>query len=49
MMPGTPERVTHDYVRAGTLDLFAALQVAGPTAGTVITQIQSRHRAVEEQ
>jgi transposase len=47
MMPGTPERVTHDYVRAGTLDLFAALQVAGPTAGTVITQIQSRHRAVE--
>jgi transposase len=47
MMPGTPERVTHDYIRAGTLDLFAALAVAGPTAGQVITQIHSQHRAVE--
>jgi transposase len=47
MMPGTPERVTHDYIRAVTLDLFAALAVAGPTAGQVITGIRSRHRAVE--
>lgn len=47
MMPGTPERVTHDYIRAGTLDLFAALTVAGPMAGQVITQIHSQHRAVE--
>jgi transposase len=47
MMPGVPERVTHDYVRAGTLDLFAALEIAGPSAGRVITQIHPRHRAVE--
>ncbi len=47
MMPGTPERVTHDYIRAGTLDLFAALEVARPTAGRVITQIHSQHRAIE--
>jgi transposase len=47
MMPGVPERATHDYIRAGTLDLFAALEVAGPTAGRVITQIHARHRAIE--
>ncbi len=28
MMPGTPERRTHDYVRHGTTTLFAALDVA---------------------
>ena len=28
MMPGMPERRTFDYVRAGTTDLFAALDVA---------------------
>jgi hypothetical protein len=39
-VPGTPERVTHDYISAGMLDLFAALAVAGPTAGQVITQIR---------
>ena len=47
MMPGTPERISHDYIRAGTLDLFAALEVAGPTPGRVITRINARHRAVE--
>jgi len=47
MMPGTPERITHDYIRAGTVDLFAALEVAGPTAGRVITQLHPRHRATE--
>jgi transposase len=47
MMLGTPERVTHDYIRAGTVDLFAALEVAGPTAGRVITQLHPRHRAIE--
>jgi len=26
MMPGTPERITHDYIRAGTVDLFDALE-----------------------
>jgi transposase len=44
MMPGVPERITHDYIRAGTTDLFAALEVA---TGTVITQMHSQHRARE--
>ena len=44
MMPGTPERVTHDYLRAGTTDLFAALDVA---TGKVITQMTAQHRAAE--
>ena len=33
MMPGTPARQTHDYVRHGTTSLFAALDI---TTGTVI-------------
>src|SRR6266568_519900 len=33
MMPGTPERRSHDYVRHGTTGLFAASSIAG---GTVI-------------
>ena len=28
MIPGTPERRSHDYVRHGTIDLFAALNTA---------------------
>jgi transposase/DNA-binding CsgD family transcriptional regulator len=40
MLPGTPKRATHDYIRNGTLDLFAALNVA---TGTVITDIRSTH------
>lgn len=28
MMPGTPERRSHDYVRHGTTSLFAALDMA---------------------
>src|SRR5918998_6646245 len=28
MLPHTPERHTHDYVRHGTIDLFAALNLA---------------------
>ncbi len=44
MMPGVPERASHDYIRAGTTDLFAALEVA---TGKVITQMHSRHRAIE--
>ncbi|GAA5615691.1 hypothetical protein Spla01_06908 [Streptomyces platensis] len=28
MMPGVPKRRGHDYVRAGTTTLFAALEVA---------------------
>src|SRR3954463_8453716 len=44
MMPGMPERRTHDYVRAGTTTLFAALDVAD---GTVIGSVHRRRGAVE--
>lgn len=44
VMPGTPERRSHDYVRHGTTSLFAALNVAD---GTVISSIHRRHRAAE--
>jgi transposase len=44
MRPGQPERVTHDYKRHGTIDLFAALDVK---AGTVIGACKRQHRAVE--
>ena len=44
MRPGQPERVTHDYKRHGTTDLFAALDVR---AGTVVGSCKDRHRAAE--
>lgn len=44
LLPTTPARATHDYVRNGTADLFAALDIA---SGRVHTQLHSRHRAVE--
>jgi transposase len=44
MMPGMPERRTHDYVRHGITTLFAALDVA---SGEVIGSIHRRHRASE--
>jgi transposase len=44
MLPGTPARRSHDYVRNGTADLYAALDVA---SGQVITQMTDQHRAVE--
>ncbi len=44
MMPGTPERRSHDYVRHGTTSLFAALNMA---TGTVIGSLHRRHRATE--
>ncbi|MGX1152657.1 hypothetical protein RKD39_000235 [Streptomyces albogriseolus] len=44
MMPGFPQRITHDYVRAGTTTLFAALEVA---TGKVIGSLHRRHRAEE--
>jgi transposase len=44
MRPGQVERHRHDYLRHGTTDLFAALDV---TAGTVIAQCHHRHRSVE--
>jgi transposase len=44
MMPGMPERRTHDYLRSGTTTLFAALDVA---SGQVIGSLHRRHRAIE--
>jgi transposase len=44
MMPGVPERRSHDYVRHGTTDLFAAFNIAD---GTVISSLHRRHRAAE--
>jgi transposase len=44
MRPGQPERRTHDSVRHGTRDLFAALDVK---AGTVIGEVHPRHRSEE--
>jgi transposase len=40
MLPTTPQRATHDYQRNGTVDLFAALNMA---TGTVITDIRKTH------
>ena len=39
---GQPERRTHNYVRHGTLDLFAALNVA---TGEVLARCTAAHRA----
>jgi transposase len=44
MLPGTPARRTHDYVRNGTTSLFAALDVA---SGKVISALHRRHRHQE--
>jgi transposase len=44
MLPGTPARATHDYVRAGTSSLYAALNLA---TGKVIGSLHARHRAIE--
>jgi transposase len=44
MMPGMPERRTHDYVRHGTTSLFAAFNIAD---GRVISSLHRRHRAAE--
>src|SRR5512140_2095779 len=44
MLPGVPERRSFDYVRHGTVDLFAALNIA---TGTVIGQLSAQHRAVD--
>jgi transposase len=44
MLPGTPERATHDYKRWGTSSLYAALDI---TTGKVIGSLHARHRAIE--
>jgi transposase len=44
MLPGTPQRATHDYKRSGTSSLYAALDI---TTGKVIGSLHARHRAIE--
>jgi len=44
MLPGVPERATHDYRRSGTSSLYAALNL---TSGKVIGRLHARHRAIE--
>ncbi|MGH9044290.1 MAG: IS630 family transposase [Acidimicrobiales bacterium] len=46
LRPGLPERRTHDYIRHGTTNLYAALDVA---SGMVIADMTERHRAQELQ
>ena len=44
LMPGSPQRRSHDYTRHGTTNLYAALNLA---SGLVISQMTPRHRAAE--
>ncbi|MXY01481.1 MAG: IS630 family transposase [Acidimicrobiales bacterium] len=44
LLPGTPQRRSHDYRRCGTTDLFAALDTA---SGKVIASMTARHRSEE--
>jgi transposase len=44
IMPTTPARMTHDYVRHGTTSLFAAFDIG---SGSVIAQHYRRHRHQE--
>ena len=44
MLPGTPERATHDYERNGTSSLYAALNIQ---SGEIVGSLHPRHRSVE--
>jgi transposase len=44
MLPGVPERRSFDYVRHGTTDLFAVMNIA---TGKVIGKLSPQHRAVD--
>lgn len=44
ILPGVPERQTHDYYRHGTTTLFAALNVA---SGMVIGECKDKHTAAD--
>src|SRR6266545_2820400 len=44
LMPGSPQRRSHDYTRHGTTNLYAALNLA---SGLVISQMTPRHRAIQ--
>jgi transposase len=41
---GQPERRTHNYIRNGTIDLFAALNVA---TGEILARCKPQHRALD--
>ena len=44
MMPTTTQRRSHDYQRNGTIDLFAALNIA---TGMVITELRPNHTSAQ--
>ena len=44
MLPTTPAKATHDYQRNGTIDLFAALNIA---TGTVLTELRPNHTSAQ--
>jgi hypothetical protein len=44
MLPTAQQKATHDYVRNGTLDLFAAMEVG---TGKVITDLGKSHTAAD--
>ena len=44
LRPGLPASMSNEYVRNGTVDLFAALSILD---GTVVTQVHKRHRHQE--
>jgi len=44
MMPTTTQRRSHDHQRNGTVDLFAALNIA---TGTVITELRPNHTSAQ--
>src|SRR3954447_12003811 len=44
LLPGVPQRRSHDYKRAGTSSLYAALNL---TTGKVLGALHRRHRAIE--
>src|SRR5215207_4222442 len=44
LLPGSPQRASHDYRRHGTTNLYAALNMA---SGLVISDLTARHRAQE--
>lgn len=44
LLPGVPERQSHDYKRNGIIDLYAALNLA---TGEILHQLTPQHRAIE--
>ena len=44
LLPGVPQRASHDYIRHGTTNLYAALDLV---SGKVIAAMTPRHRAEE--